>query len=69
MTGGRRLTFALYVDRSTQQWIVQDPEGQFWSLPGDAEDAWSYRQPFVPTGETELEPVPGHYKYMLGLSA
>ena len=25
------------------------------------------RQPFYPSEETALEPVPGHYKYMLGL--
>jgi len=22
---------------------------------------------FIPTDETELEPIPAHYKYMLGL--
>ena len=32
------------------------------------EDPWDQRQPFYPTEETELEPVPGHYKYMLGLA-
>jgi hypothetical protein len=67
MTVGRRLTFALYVDRSSQQWIVLDPQGQFWIVPANEENAWDQRQPFCPTDETELEPVPGHYKYMLGL--
>ena len=69
MTEGRRSTLALYVDRSSQQWIVLDPQGQFWILPANAENAWNHRQPFYPTEETELEPIPGHYKYMLGLSA
>ena len=66
---GRKPTLALYVDRSSQQWIVLDPDGQFWIVPGNEEDAWNRRQPFYPTEETEFEPVPGHYKYMLGLSA
>jgi hypothetical protein len=59
---------ALYVDKATQQWIVQDFEGRFWSLP-PSDNPWEQRQPFTPAEETELEPVPGHYKYMLGLSA
>jgi len=58
---------ALYIDRSNRQWIVQDAEGNFWSVPSD-DNAWDYRQPFFPTEETELEPIPGHYKYTLGLT-
>lgn len=69
MMDARRLAFALYVDRSNQRWIVLDPEGQFWIVPGNEDDAWNQRQPFYPTDETVLEPVPGHYKYMLGLPA
>ena len=57
---------ALYVDRAGQQWVVRDAEGNFWSLP-PTDNAWDARQPFSPTEETELEPVPGHYKNMLGL--
>jgi hypothetical protein len=57
---------ALYVDRSQQQWIVQDPEGNYWIVPPHA-NAWEQRQPFYPTEETELEPIPAHYKYTLGL--
>ena len=57
---------ALYVDKTSQQWVVRDPEGNFWSLPS-TDNPWDERQPFSPTEETELEPVPGHYKYMLGL--
>jgi hypothetical protein len=57
---------ALFVDRSCQQWIVRDPEGNFWVLPS-VEDAWTHRRPFYPTPDRELEPVPGHYKDMLQL--
>jgi hypothetical protein len=69
MLEGRRVTFAIFVDRSSQQWIVLDPQGQFWIVPVEEEDAWKQRQPFYPTDETVLEPIPGHYKYMLGLPA
>lgn len=57
---------ALFVDRSSQQWIVRDPEGNFWILPS-GEDPWDHRKPFHPTAATDLEPVPGHYKDMLRL--
>ncbi len=57
---------ALFVDRSTQQWVVRDPEGRFWMLPS-VEDPWDQREPFSPTIETDLEPVPGHYLEMLRL--
>jgi hypothetical protein len=62
----RKQRVTLYVDRSSQQWIVLDSEGKFWILPS-VENPWDQRQQFFPTEETELEPVPGHYKYMLGL--
>jgi hypothetical protein len=57
---------ALFVERSTQHWIVRDPDGNLWMLP-DGEDAWERREAFVPTEETDLEPIPGHYKYLLQL--
>ena len=57
---------ALFVDKTTRQWIVRDSEGNFWSLPS-TNNPWDERQPFSPAEETELEPLPGHYKYMLGL--
>ena len=63
----RNRNVTLYVDRSSQQWIVLDAEGNFWIVPPENENPWDRRQPFYPTEETELEPVPGHYKYMLGL--
>ena len=56
----------LFVHRASQQWVVLDPEGNFWLLT-NAENPWDERQPFYPTEENELEPVPGHYKYMLDL--
>ncbi|MCE9533179.1 MAG: hypothetical protein K8T89_18945 [Planctomycetes bacterium] len=62
----RKHSVTLFVARSSQQWVVMDPEGKFWILPSK-EHPWEQRQPFYPTEETELEPVPGHYKYMLGL--
>ena len=57
---------SLYIDRTSRQWIVQDPEGGFWMVPSQ-DNAWDQRQPFHPTEETELEPIPAHYKYTLGL--
>ena len=59
---------ALFVDRSNQQWIVLDSEGNYWILPNNVIDPWNQRQPYHPTEETELELVPGHYKAMLGLA-
>jgi hypothetical protein len=66
MTTGTKRLVALFVERSHQQWVVRDPEGNFWLLPS-VEDPWGYRQPFHPTPETELEPIPSHYTSMLGL--
>ena len=62
----RKQVMALFVDRQSQQWIVRDPEGTFWVVPS-VENAWDHRRPFQPTDESDLEPVPGHYKGMLGL--
>jgi hypothetical protein len=56
----------LYVDRSSRQWVVRDGEGNFWIVPS-TDNPWDDRQPFSLAEETELEPVPGHYKAMLGL--
>ena len=41
---------ALFVGRSCQQWIVRDPEGNFWLLPS-VENPWGQRQAFHPTAE------------------
>jgi hypothetical protein len=62
----RKPTISLFVDRATQQWIARDNDGQYWSVPV-VEYPWNHRQPFEPTEDTELEPVPGHYKHMLGV--
>jgi hypothetical protein len=62
----RKQATALYVDRSSRQWVVRDGEGNFWIVPS-TDNPWDDRQPFSPAEETELEPVPGHYKHMLGL--
>jgi hypothetical protein len=56
----------LFADKQSQQWVVRDPEGNFWVVPS-VENAWDHRQLFLLTGEANLEPVPGHYKDMLGL--
>jgi hypothetical protein len=53
----------LFVDRSIQQWIVRDPDGNFRILPS-VEDPWDHRQPFNLTADMELEPVSRHYKDM-----
>ena len=57
---------AVFVERSTGQWVVRDPEGDFWTLP-TVDDPWRHRLPFHPTEDTGLDPVPGHYKHVLGL--
>ena len=67
MTTGRKRTSTLYVDHFSKQWIVCDPEGRFWIVPGDARVPEDQRLAFVPNEETELELVPGHYKLMLGI--
>jgi hypothetical protein len=62
----RRSAVALFADRSTRRWIVRDPEGNFWILP-PVENPWENREPYQRTEDSDLEPVPGHYKDMLGL--
>ncbi len=66
MHAARQRAVALYVDRASHQWIVRDAEGRFWSLPS-IDNPWDARRPFSPAEETALEPVPGHYKSLLGL--
>ena len=66
MVTGTKKSAHLYVDRSTQQWVVLDADGNFWTVP-PIEDPWEHRQPFHATEETELERVPGHNKSMVGL--
>jgi hypothetical protein len=66
MTTRAKQMAALFVEPSCQQWIVRDPQGDFWMLPS-VDNPWEHRQPFYPTEEMELESVPGHYKDMLEL--
>ena len=66
MLASRARAMALYVDRAGRQWSVRDSEGNFWSLPL-TDNPWDGRQPFTPAEDTELQPVPGHYKYLFGL--
>jgi hypothetical protein len=66
MHSGPKRLVALFVAKSHQQWVVRDPEGNFWLLPA-IDDPWGHRQPFTPTPETALEPVPGHYTSLLDL--
>ena len=51
MTTGTKRMVALFVERSYQQWVVRDPEGNFWLLPS-VEDPWGQRQPFYPRSGT-----------------
>ena len=66
MTELRKKIVAVFADRISQQWIVRDSEGKFWLVP-PVNDPWDHRQPFQPSQETELQPVPGHYKDTIGL--
>ena len=45
MTTSSKQRAALFVDRVGRQWVVRDPEGNFWLLPA-VEKPWCYRQPF-----------------------
>jgi hypothetical protein len=67
MKSERKHGLALYVDRVNQQWVVEDPEGNFWIVHVNQINAWDQREEYHPSEEAELEPVPGHYKAMLGL--
>ena len=66
MLAERKRTMAIYVDRSNGQWVVRDPDGHFWVLP-PTDNPWDDRRPLATAEDAELEPVPGHYRYMLGL--
>jgi hypothetical protein len=61
-----KATLAIFVDRSSNRWIVRDTDGSFWLLPPVAEP-WQHREAYQPAEDAELEPVPAHYKYLLGL--
>lgn len=68
MTQRQQTAVALFVDRNQPSgWIVRDGAGDFWVVtPG--ERAWEGRQPYTVTEDSQLEAVPGHYKYVLGIA-
>lgn len=55
----------LFVDKPGGRWIVRDEKGIFWVLAEQA--PWEQRQQISLNDEIQLEPVPGHYKHMLGV--
>lgn len=66
MTHAKKVKTTLYVDRKSRRWVVRDADGKFWILPV-VEHPWEHRRPFDLSPATELEPIPHHYKEMLGL--
>ena len=68
MISAKKRSVSIFVDKACpQNWIVRDTDGEFWLVP-PVENAWDQRMPYEPTASTDLEPVPGHYIYMLGLA-
>jgi hypothetical protein len=57
---------SIYVDRANQHWVVRDDDGRLWELPS-TDNPWVDRRPYTAAGDAELDPVPGHYRDMLGL--
>ena len=66
MVSVMKSTVSLFVDRTAQRWIVRDPDGQFWIVP-PGDDGWLQRTPLDPDSDLDLEPVPGHYRYLFNL--
>jgi hypothetical protein len=64
--GEKIRVIALFAERSSGQWVVRDAQGALWILP-QVDNPWDHRQPFELTEGAELESVPGHYRYVLGL--
>lgn len=59
---------SIYVNRSLPNcWIVRDRAGDFWMVPS-GDQAWERREPYAHSEDAELESVPGHYKYLLGMA-
>jgi len=59
---------SLYVDRNLPScWIVRDRAGDFWMVPA-GDQAWERREPYTLSEDSQLESVPGHYKYLLGIA-
>jgi hypothetical protein len=69
MNATRKPATSLYVfKKHREHWVVRDGEGRFWAVPPVA-NAWEQREPFEPGEDAELEPVPGHYLYLLDIPA
>jgi hypothetical protein len=67
MESATKSLVSLFVNRASPEcWVVRDPDGEFWLVP-PVDSPWQNRQRFYPTEEMELEPIPGHYKYLLEL--
>jgi len=67
MVAMEKRKIGIFVDRACpERWIVRDLDGNFWTIPS-AENPWDHREPFYPVEESELQPVPGHYRYALGI--
>ena len=62
----RTAQVSLFVDRFSQRWVVRDSRGQFWILP-PSDNPWENRRPFQLSADSNLEPIPAHYKYLLKL--
>ncbi len=58
---------AIYVDRRSRQWVVRDDQGNLWTLP-QTETPWDDRELYSSSDETTLDPIPGHYFYLLRLT-
>jgi hypothetical protein len=67
MVARRPRVVKIFVDKSCpDRWVVRDTDGNFWIVPPSA-NPWDDREPYSPANENDLEPVPGHYSYVLGL--
>jgi hypothetical protein len=63
---GRVRVVSIYVDRTNRHWVVRDGDGRLWELPA-TDNPWVDRRPYETGGDADLEPVPGHYRDLLGL--
>ena len=62
----RKPGVTIFVTRSRGQWVIRDPNGNYWVVPS-VEDPWEHREQYDPVDGTDLEPVPGHYRYLFKL--
>lgn len=62
----KRELVSIYVEPSKRRWVVRDPDGHLWAVDSST-DGWDRRELYELTDDSELVPVPGHYRYMLQL--